>query len=462
MSTTRGHAPIKIALAHAGVVADRRPRPPSVFQTDSALPSDSTTTATDADPTINLGKNWVAGRNTELERIKSWKDQRRKGVVFVPEGGVILESDPDDASEGEEAMALRSGRRKGSAASEVWLGKGGGTGEEQPRRASETASLGRKLSGLRPLGPIEFEPARSARAASLSKRKPVPELSIPIVVDLGADSDEGEADVNSRGVASTPSSQRQLSSSATFGFPTPPTHVPLSPVSSRRSSPSSPSYPDDQHLITPAANTHARARSASPSYAGTRTQAYVAPSTPAVARPYSTYTSSSPPMNHLQTPTFGNFPSSRRDHRPVNFSSTSPTPYHQNQHLSSSTSTTQSSRAASPSPLFPPPRSSARPISMSSPPRRSPPPATITTPTQATTRDESFSHSSTDTGLTHTSTSDESRRSSESCRTPSGGSSYRAHASEPAQSSKQKTKTPVDEEVMEAFGRWGGLRATVA
>lgn len=183
MSNTRGHAPIKVALAHAGVLANRRPRPPS------AAPAQGSTSAyTGGDSELDrLG--WKVSRDSELERMRTWREERRRGRLFNPEGETIRETihEGEDGSEDGTHRSIVSGRRPSAAES----------------------------------APYSLRHHQSAAA-----------LRVPEDED-----DDDVVDISRRpstpdgtNTSATSQGSHILASAATFGFPTPPQHPPFSPI----------------------------------------------------------------------------------------------------------------------------------------------------------------------------------------------------------------------------------------
>ena len=176
----------QIALAHAGVVGSRRPRPPGA----NAIPK-ATASWTGGDSDLDrLG--WKIARDGELERMRTWREERRRGRLFSSEAETIRETIHEDSG----SEDGRSTRRQSNVTEE--------------RRGSADAVPGPAPYSLRHhLSTVALEEEENLDLDQ-PRRPSTPEVSGLVLA----------------------SPNEALPSSATFGFPTPPTHVPYSPTAS--------------------------------------------------------------------------------------------------------------------------------------------------------------------------------------------------------------------------------------
>lgn len=198
MSNTRGHNPIKVALGYAGVLnpTGRRNRRGNVslgLDLEAAgAPSSSTTMNGVAG---GSGSAWKQQRDGELDRMRAWREERRKGKLFREAHEKQAETIP-----------------------EVDLGSDGERGEEDEEDEGRTTPNGRK----------------SARRSSSGRHLLEPLNNLAISTNGGDDSGDGFSEPTtpkstmSRHLPLSPEHEgpRSTSPLPTFEFPQPPAHLP--------------------------------------------------------------------------------------------------------------------------------------------------------------------------------------------------------------------------------------------
>lgn len=140
---------------------------------------------------------WKVARDGELERMRTWREERRRGRLYNPEAETIRETIHEDSGS-EDGRSLKSSVRRQSNVVEARRG----SADTVPA----PYSLRHHLSGIALEEEETFDLDQPRR---------------PSTSELAT--------------AALASSNEPLPSSATFGFPTPPTHAPHSPSTPDRS-----------------------------------------------------------------------------------------------------------------------------------------------------------------------------------------------------------------------------------
>lgn len=121
MPTTRSHASIKIPLAHAGVVFDGKPSPATKLSSAAVgrAPSGRRTGATSLNIDLAPGEvqSWRLERGLELERMRSWRESRRRGRYSASgkKRDIILEDGEEKEAEEVEAEGWTRARAEQKA-----------------------------------------------------------------------------------------------------------------------------------------------------------------------------------------------------------------------------------------------------------------------------------------------------------------------------------------------------------
>lgn len=197
MSTTRGHNPIKVALGYAGVLnpdARRNRRGNFALGLEVEAGIDTSTNAKRMSGYAGSGPGaWRAQRDGELDRMRAWREERRRGKLFrevqEAQNEPIPETNGGDDDDDED-------------------GDGGST--PGGRRRTITANNG--MTGIAtPMANLSVSPVvRSADRYEASEPTTPRSLASSLHAPLEQDHD----------------APRSVSPLPTFAFPQPPAHLP--------------------------------------------------------------------------------------------------------------------------------------------------------------------------------------------------------------------------------------------